>query len=205
MTMYLIGFLIGAIHHEDYVLYLQDTLNHFAKHKGFKRPEQFTFNNVDELVASVSKWKNKEGVVLYTNRGQVIHKIKSDDYKKKHAFKSNATLENTLELFINFGKPDFNTFIAKIGELYDWECVEMVRGYASNICDAHVEVKKIIFGFDVFVKEILLPLPTRKEQAEKVFSSYGKTNRASFVFVRLERKELDDRQILKLFWQVLKK
>lgn len=197
--------LIGAVHHEDYSLFRQSELDVLASACGFKRPEKHTFNSVDELVDIVTGWKNQEGVVLYTNDGQSLHKVKSDDYKKKHAFKSNATLENTIELFFAFDKPDFNAFKQKIGELYDWECVQMVIGFMSNICDAWKDVQKIVAGMQKFVEETLKPLPTRRAQAEKVIASYGPTNRAAFVFKILDGKGLvaDDRK--KLLYQVLKK
>lgn len=197
--------LIGAVDHVDYSLFQQDVLNEFANFFGFKRPEQFKFNTVDELVETVTNWKNQEGVVLYTNRGQSLHKIKSDDYKKKHAFKSNATLENTLELYLAFGSPSYNEFQKKIGELYDWECVQMVTGHMSNICDASKDVMKIITGMQGFVDKSLKPLPTRKDQALKVLASYGDTGRNSMVFTLLDNKPLNPDQTKKLYWQCLKK
>lgn len=198
--------LIGAVNHDDYSLFQQDVLNAFAKVNGFKRPEQYTFNSVDELVDIVTKWKDAEGVVLYTNKGQSLHKVKSDDYKKKHAFKSNATLENTLDLFFTFGKPDYNEFQTKIGELYDWECVQMVTGHISNILDANKEVQKIIAGMQSFVDNSVKSLPNRKEQALKILSSYGTgSNRSGMVFTLLDGKSLTKDQELKLFWQVFKK
>ena len=197
--------LIGAVNHNDYSLLTQGELNAFASTIGFKRPEQFKFNTVDELINAVTAWKNQEGVVLYTNGGQSLHKVKSDDYKKKHAFKSEASLENTLELYLNFGRPSFNIFKEKIGELYDWECVQMVVGHMSNICDASKEVDKIITGMQRFVDLTLKPLPTRKDQAVHVIASYSNSSRASFVFALLDGKQLTNEQVKKLFWQVLKK
>lgn len=197
--------LIGAVNHEDYSLFLQSELDSLALTCGFKRPEQHCFNSVDELVDIVTGWKNAEGVVLYTSGGQALHKVKSDDYKKKHAFKSNATLENTIELFFAFDKPDFNNFKQKIGELYDWECVQMVIGHMSNICDAWKGVQQIVAGMQKFVDETLKPMATRRDQALKVLSSYGQTNRANFVFSLLDGKILSNEQLTKLLYQVLKK
>lgn len=196
---------ISVINHDDYSLYTQDELNSFALTHGFKRPEQFKFNTVDELVDTITKWKNREGIVLYTNNGQSLHKIKSDDYKKKHAFKSNATIENTIDLYFTFDKPDFNTFKQKIGELYDWECVQMVIGFISNICDAWKEVEKIVAGIDAFVNKELRPLPNRKDQAVKVLSAYSTSSRSSMVFKRLDNKPLDNNDLKRLLYQVMKK
>ena len=197
--------LIGAVNNEDYSLFRQSELDALALACGFKRPEQHTFNSVDELVDIVTGWKNQEGVVLYTNDGQSLHKVKSDDYKKRHAFKSDATLENTIELFFAFDKPDFNAFKQKIGELYDWECVQMVIGFMSNICDAWKDVQKIVVGMQTYVNETLKPLPTRRDQAMNVLASYGQTNRAAFVFKLLDGKVLGSEDMKKLLYQCLKK
>ena len=195
--------LIGAINHLDYSLWTQGELDKLAKNVGFKRPEQHLFNSVDELVDIVTNWKNKEGVVLYTKDGQSLHKVKSDDYKKKHAFKSNATLENTIELFFTFDKPDFNIFKQKVEELYDWECVQMVIGHISNICDASRNVGQIIKGIENFINP-LKALP-RKDAAMAIMSSYGSSGRSNMAFTLLDGKSLTSDQVKKLYWQVLKK
>ena len=196
--------LIGAVNHNNYSLFTQDTLDAFAQSLRLKRPEKFKFNTVDELINQVTAWKNAEGVVLYTKEDQSLHKIKSDDYKKKHAFKSNATLDNTLELFFQLGKPDFNTFKEKISELYDWECVQMCIGHMSNICDAWKGVQQIVGGMTEFV-DCLKFLSLRKQQAEKTIASYGPTNRSAMVFTLLDGKKLSDDQLKKLLYQCLKK
>jgi hypothetical protein len=82
----------------------------------------------------------------------------------------------------------------------------MVRGYASIICDGYKEVLKIIQGMTDFVEK-LKQLPSRKEQATKVFSSYGKeSNRSAFVFKILDGKKLTDNKedLKKLMYQVTK-
>jgi hypothetical protein len=122
-----------------------------------------------------------------------------------HRFKENATLENTLELFFEYGQPSYQEFERQLVETFDYECFTMVRGYASNICDAAKQVQQIVGGIDEFVNKTLRPLPTRRAQAEKVLASYGQTNRSAFVFARLDNKILNDDQMKKIFWQVLKK
>lgn len=142
---------------------------------------------------------------MYSKNSQEIHKIKAESYLKLHRFKENATLENTLELFFSYGRPSYQEFERQLQLQFDYECWNMVRGFASNICDAATEVHKILEGFDEFVKKTLKPLSTRREQAQKVLESYGTTNRAAFVFTKLDSKILTDDQIKKLFWQILKK
>jgi len=55
-----------------------------------------------------------------------------------------------------------------------------------------------------FVNNRLRLLPTRKEQAQLVISSYGETNRAAFVFKLLDGKSFGKEEYKKLLFQVLK-
>ena len=197
-------YVVGIVHHSDYSLYSQEDLDMWAKNKGFKRPATYTFTDVNDLLQNVDKWKGKEGVCVYSKNDQTIHKVKSADYLIKHRFKSEATLENTLDLYFSYGKPSYQEIESKLTETFDYECFEMVRGYASQICDASKEVNKIVDGFKSFIDNQLKVLSTRKEQAQKVISSYSESNRSSMIFSLLDGKTLTVDQHKKLFWQVLK-
>ena len=196
--------LVGFVDHSDYSLATQDMLDLMAKKYNLLRPEIYTFTDVNDLLQNVDQWKGKEGVCVYSKNDQTIHKVKSADYLIKHRFKSEATLENTLDLYFSYGKPSYQEFESKLTETFDYECFEMVRGYASQICDASKEVNKIVDGFKSFIDNQLKVLSTRKEQAQKVISSYSESNRSSMIFSLLDGKTLTTDQHKKLFWQVLK-
>ena len=196
--------LIGFINHINYSLAQQDMLDAMAKKYDLLRPATYTFTDVNDLLQNVDKWQDKEGVCLYSKNDQTIHKIKAANYLIKHRFKSEATLENTLDLYFSYGKPSYQEFESKLTETFDYECFEMVRGYASQICDASKEVNKIVDGFKSFIDNQLKVLSTRKEQAQKVISSYSESNRSSMIFSLLDGKTLTSDQHKKLFWQVLK-
>ena len=198
-------YLVGIVRHDDYSLFDQSELDMWAKNKNFKRPQTYTFTDINDLLQNVQHWVGKEGVVIYSQNDQVLHKVKSFQYLKLHAFKGNATFENTIELFFEFGMPSYQEFEIKLIEKFDYECYNMVRGFISTICDGYKEVLKIVDGMNNFVNKIKT-LPTRKEQAVAVFSSYGKeSNRSSYVFSLLDGKQLDRHQLMKLLYQVLKK
>ena len=196
--------LVGFVDHSDYSLATQDMLDLMAKKYDLLRPEIYTFTDISDMLQIVDKWQDREGVCLYSKNDQAIHKIKSANYLIKHRFKSEATLENTLDLYFSYGKPSYQEFESKLTETFDYECFEMVRGYASQICDASKEVNKIVDGFKSFIDNQLKVLSTRKEQAQKVISSYSESNRSSMIFSLLDGKTLTTDQHKKLFWQVLK-
>jgi hypothetical protein len=196
--------LVGAVLHDDYLLYGQSALDVLADLLNVKRPQTFNFNSVEEMVSAVENLKGQEGIVVYFNGDQSLLKVKSVDYLSKHRFKSHATLENTLELYFAMGKPSYQEFEKSLIEQFDYECFGMVRGFASQICESSKEVNQIILGMESFVAG-LFNLP-RKDAALKIISSYGKGNsRGSMCFTLLDRKPLHVDQLKKLYWQILKK
>jgi len=192
-------FLIGAINHEDYKLLPQSELDRLANEMGINRPQRFNFNDIPEMLEAIEKLEGQEGVCVYGNKGQSIRKVKGAWYLSLHRFKNQATLENVVDLFCEYGYPTYNEFKEKLSTQFDHECWNMVQGYASQVCDAYKEAKKIIVGMNEFV-ENLFGLP-RKEQAAQIFSAYGVTNRTSFVFMLLDGYELDKKQVKKLIHQ----
>jgi hypothetical protein len=204
--------LVGAVYHDNYSLETQDVLDSWAKQYGFKRPATYTFSTIEDLLANVDQWKGKEGVCVYSNNGQSIHKVKSAWYLALHHMKSElASKDKVIDVWFSFGKPGYTEFYGRVSSQFDHELAEQIRGDISNICDAYKEVEKIVEGMNRFVKDTCLLLGNPKDKkirgqmAGKVLSSYGQTNRANFVFKLLDGKQLNDEDLKKLLWQILKK
>jgi hypothetical protein len=204
--------LVGGVGHSDYALAQQIALNDVALQHGFKRPFTYKFSTISDLLDNVDKWIGKEGVVVYSQNGQVLHKIKAMDYLIKHRLKEEfASLEKVLDFYIQQKCPRFDEFQLMVSNVTDFETATEIVGDISKCVDAWKEVQKIMNGMDCFVESVLLPMgdprdkKVRSLMAQKVLSSYGTTNRASFVFGRLDNHPFDNEQIKKLFWQVLKK
>ena len=197
--------LIGFINHINYSLAQQDMLDAMAKKYDLLRPEIYTFTDISDMLQIVDKWQNKEGVCLYSKNDQVIHKIKASKYLLLHHLKSElSSLEKVLDVWLEQGMPDYQTFYNYIFTTFDYELAEQCRGMISRICDAKKEVDMIVIGMNEFVNNRLKTLPTRKLQAEQVISAYGITNRASFLFKLLDGKSLGKEEYKKLLFQVLK-
>jgi hypothetical protein len=198
-------YMVGIVNHSNYSLDSQESLDMWGKNYGFKRPAIYKFTTISDLLDNVEKWVGKEGVCVYSKDGQVIHKVKSDWYLVRHHMRSEmSTIDKVLDYWFAEGRPGYEECYAKLAT-FDFEVAERFRGFISRICDADKEVKKLIEGMKRFIQERLIPLPSRKEQADVVFSSYGKTERTNCVFSLLDGKELNDKQHLKLMWQFLKK
>ena len=196
--------LIGFIDHTDYSLATQDMLDAMAKKYDLLRPEIYTFTDISDMLQIVDKWQDKEGVCLYSKNGQTIHKIKAAKYLLLHHLKSElSSLEKIMDVWLEQGMPDYQTFYNYIFTTFDFELAEQVKGMISRIVDGKKEVNKIVDGMNNFVNNRLRSLPSRKEQAQLVISSYGETNRAAFVFKLLDNRPLGKEEYKKLLFQIL--
>jgi hypothetical protein len=198
-------YLVGVINHDDYSLTPQFVLDRYAINAEIKRPATYTFTDVNDLLQNVDQWKGKEGVCVYSKNDQTIHKVKGAWYLALHHMKSElSNIEKVMDVWLEQGMPDYNTFYNYIFTTFDYELAEQVKGMISRIADGKKEVNKIVDGMNDFVNNRLRSLPTRKEQAQAVISSYGETNRASFLFKLLDGKSLGKEEYKKLMFQVLK-
>jgi hypothetical protein len=198
-------YLVGMIWHSEYELYSQPNLDSFAKGHNLKRPPTYTFSSVEDLLKDVDQWRGKEGVVVYSKNDQMLHKVKGAWYLALHHMKSElSNIEKVIDVWLEQGMPDYQTFYNYIFSTFDYELAEQCRGMISRICDAKKEVDLIVSGMNEFVNNRLKTLPTRKLQAEQVISAYGNTNRASFLFKLLDGKSLGKEEYKKLLFQVLK-
>ena len=198
-------YLVGVVNHDHYSVWSQSRLNEMANELKLKRPPTYTFSSVEDLLKDVDQWRGKEGVVVYSKNDQMLHKVKGAWYLALHHMKSElSNIEKVIDVWLEQGMPDYQTFYNYIFTTFDYELAEQCRGMISRICDAKKEVDLIVSGMNEFVNNRLKTLPTRKLQAEQVISAYGNTNRASFLFKLLDGKLLGKEEYKKLLFQVLK-
>lgn len=199
--------LVGKINHEDYSMATQKELDEISSKIGVKRPNYFYFDSIKQMLTNVENFKGVEGVCVYCNHDQNIRKLKSEWYLSLHRMKSDlCSLEKVLDVYLSMDMPEYNTFYSLLSEVYDFEILKNAQPYISRCCDAWKQVKNITEGMINFVNEKVLTLNNRKEQADLIINSYGKkTNRSSYVFNILDKKELTKDAYKKLLFQVLKK
>lgn len=198
-------YLVGMVWHSEYHLYNQASLDGFARGHNLKRPTTYTFTDVNDLLQNVQEWKGKEGVCVYSHNDQSIHKVKGAWYLALHHMKSElSNVEKIMDVWLEQGMPDYNTFYNYISTTFDYELAEQCRGHISNLCDGRKEVDKIIEHMRGFINSKVRTLPTRKEQAITILSSYGETNRSGYLFKLLDNKPLEKDDYKKLLFQVLK-
>lgn len=196
-------YLIGMVNLHDYSLINQEELDKAALSYSVKRPKRYSFDKVGDLVKFVKENKTIEGCCIYSNNDQDIHRTKSDWYLFIHKEKENFSLSSLVKIFVESGCPEYGLFYNKIKYTFGDSIANNFIGDISKVCDAYNEVLRITEGMNKFLLRIA-NLSTRKEKALEILSSYGKTNRSGMLFKLLDGKKLDNSDIEKLLFQVLK-
>lgn len=195
-------YLVGVVNHENYSYWTQENLDAVAISIGVKRPKRYNFNSIEEMLKTVEAFKNIEGVCVYYDNDQNIKKVKGLKYLACHRFKEHATIENTIDLFFEFGTPSENDFKNQLIITFDWECFQMVEGFTAKVCDAYKQCETIVNDMISFVR----PLKTisRKEAAQIIIEAYARMGRTSLAFLLLDGKELQVEHKKKIIYQLLK-
>lgn len=195
--------LVGVVYKPGYCLFEQGTLDHNALDMGLKRPRYFTFGSVDSCLAEVAQWNGLEGCVIYSGEDQnTLHKIKSDSYVRAHRFKERVTLPNLLDLFMAYGRPTFDQFVARLEQDFDHECMMLGRDLATTICAAYQDTSVLVQRINEEV--ISFAHLSRRDAALNIQRIYDPIDRP-VAFKCLDRRPLDDKMIRRLMEYTLDK
>jgi T4 RnlA family RNA ligase len=196
--------LVGIIHNETGHLWHQGVLDELAVEWGIDRPTKYHYASISECLADVDLWEDKEGVVLYSECGQYLRKIKSCWYCELHKLATGIKgINQVLDVFMASPKfMDEKEFYNYISTTLDFEIAEKCKDFIKEVCEAYtyfINTEMFIRSqVDVFIR----PLETRKEQAlalQQQFSGW----KLAYAFQYLSYKNSDDKQILKAMRQIL--
>lgn len=204
--------LIAAIHHSDYHMAHQYTLNNFAVIMGLKRPRTFSYNSVEEMKSAVEVLKDQEGLCVYYGNEQQIRKVKAAQYLFLHRAKSEiSSVDKVIDVYIDWFMDRHNLsheptgyvhFFEYLTVKFDFEIATMATGHASHICDAMKEVHKIMNALFEFASA-RMNIP-RNIAAKEVLQAYGSTGRAAVIFRLLDKKPVTAADYKKILYQCLK-
>ena len=116
----------------------------------------FNLTNQKEIIDLISKLKTEkeiEGYVIRLHQEQALVKIKSDHYFILHTLKSKLTTESLIDLWLSWGKPDYETFHSKFEAAYDFETWTTIIPAISSIYDGIKVADAIINHIIKFVEE----------------------------------------------------
>lgn len=183
--------LIGMISHEDYLLASQQSLDEVAKSIEVARPKKYVFENIEGMIDIVSKFKGEEGVVVYYNNEQYQSKIKGEEYLNLHRFKSNATFNNMVDIYIDGKFDSIESLRNHIQSHFDFECLKMVEGYIEEIYSLDQIIKRKLDTLKENVGNIAKANDNRKDRALAIIKCYGDTPYKSCAFNILDGRDVD--------------
>lgn len=179
--------LTGIIKHEDYSYVAQETLDNVAIDFGVRRPETFKFKTFQDMIEAVQAFKGKEGVVAYSGDGQILKKIKSVSYLAMHRMKDSlGSDDNVVDYFLANDCRDEKELMERVTADSDYEVAKVIELSAPKIAAIYREAVEWLASALDFVKKEVVPLPNRKEQAQKILSA--DKARAGFMFMMLDGK-----------------
>lgn len=182
--------LIGEVKHEDGSYMSQKWLDTLAPILGVGRPEVFKFDSIKQCREEVFNWKGCEGVVIYSPDGQVLKKIKSDEYLHLHRLSSAlSSMKSLLESY--FAAPEFYTsyedFRKYVEDISDFEIAERNVDNIKTIIDVYNEVNSEYKKVKEFMSFIDYSRP-KSELAKHIVSSFSGYKQA-FAFAIFNSKE----------------
>lgn len=127
--------LIGAVDHEDYSLLTQGELDGLSIELGVPRPERFFYDSIKEMLNDVAAWQDREGIVVYSQNGQSMRKVKADEYLRLHRLKSElGNINRVAEFFAEAGCPSYEDTYKLIETSLDFEVAERCKGDIKTVC-----------------------------------------------------------------------
>ena len=187
--------LVGVIHNENGKLVSQAELDERSIAWGLNRPTRYHYNSISECIADVEMWTGKEGIVLYSEDGQHLRKIKSEWYCELHKLATGIkNINQVLDVFMVSPKfTKYSEFYSYVETTLDHEIAERVKDDMVKICAAYTKTLEKL----EYVKRVVESVKsgfTRKEQALE-FQSHWNDWRLAVAFTLLDNKEIPDKSI----------
>jgi len=145
--------LVGVVVHNNLSYFTQDDLDRMAPSFGVDRPQRFEFSSLTDAAEEVKTWENAEGVVGYSEGGQIMKKVKSEWYNRLHYFKTGfRSIKKIVELWESLGCPvGEQKFFEAVCNEYDYEIakaiseqIELISDHAQKITDKYEYIKRLI-------------------------------------------------------------
>lgn len=182
-------YLIGGIYHESGKIFRQSELDFLSRAMGVKRPRTFQFNSAVELVEQVKGWTDGEGVVVYSNHGQTIHKYKSVKYLEHHYMMSQVrSIRAIADFYFKWLPKNREEFVNKLVEQFDYE----VAVTASDNID---KLYSRLAAVQAVYEKARCIMATQKGKARKDVASFVQTDpwckeHKQYCFLAFEDKPL---------------
>jgi hypothetical protein len=162
--------LTGIVRHDDYSYLPQARLDEIASEIEVKRGQSYNFNSFREMEEAVKTMEKKEGVVIYSEDGQILKKVKSLSYLKLHRIKSwMGSPKSLVSTFLEYNG-DIDSCLDSLTDI-DFETKQELRKDLTLVRSAYDSVNRTLLEMKEFIDKNVVALPSRKEQAAAIMSS----------------------------------
>ena len=191
--------LIGIVNHKDYSYFTQLELDQQALSLGVPRPERYELNLSN--VAEYLKDKDSiEGVVIYSNQGQTLKKVKTPRYLYMHRmFTGVKTINHLFDVFVEYGEPKREEFEKQLADKFDWELVTSLTPLMDGLYTKTKFIADKVLGIILYLENPDFNLLDRKGKAQKILEYFP--DYAWIAFSILDGKKLDSYKLWETFNQ----
>jgi|TARA_R110002110_G_scaffold148108_1_gene339091 T4 RnlA family RNA ligase len=188
--------LVGIVENDTGALLPQETLDLLALAWKLDRPKYHEFESIDQCIRDVDLWVGSEGVVLYSEDGQKLRKIKSEWYRALHSICTGIkSIKHVLDVFM--ASPKFieeTKFFTYIEETIDHEVAVKNEDYIGQVTEAYGKVVHTRTIIDLEIERYISKYDTRKEQALSITTQWSGWM-IPYAFQKLDDKVIDDKII----------
>lgn len=199
-TLWLIGIVIHkeadadpflmfmGITQNSYRYFTQFDLDQQAIFFNTPRPERYklSFENVTEYLKDK---ESIEGVVIYSNNGQTLKKVKTPRYLYMHrVFTGVKNVNHLFDLFVEYGQPQRENFEALLATNFDWELVVALKSLLDELYDKIRLITYKMMQISVYLNNPDFTALDRKEKAAKILEYF--TDCSGIAFAILDGKKI---------------
>lgn len=198
--------LIGAVDHTNMVYATMAELTDIAKTIGMPLVEHFKLDTQgwEKLYTELQSNTQIEGYVIRINGEQSLVKVKTPDYIKKHAFKSDLNISRLVDLWLIQQKPSFQDFCENIRLSFDDEILMYAMPLVSKMFDAIRQYKQQLDHLEMKAFALIKANVSRKDYAIEMKAQYGDTKLFSLAMCLFTGKEIDNKIVSALIMQKVK-
>jgi len=193
--------LIGIVYNPHYSYAYQYDLDRIANQIGVLRPKTYNIDvnsNIENLQKQIEPLVDIEGVVIYSEDGQILKKIKTLRYLQLHrVFTGVKTVDHLFDLFVEYGQPSREDFEKKLADNFDWELVTALKSLMDDLFLKWKRISTQLSWMQVFLNDVHFMDLDRKNKARKILEIFP--NYAGIAFSLLDSKILDPHKLWKTF------
>jgi hypothetical protein len=188
--------LVGAVSNADCSYYPQNYLDVIGRQYGFKRPQKYEYDSIEECLNDVAAWRGKEGVVLYSPDGQTLKKIKASEYCELHKICTGIkNINQVVDLFMTTERSTkYEDFYKYIEVAIDFEVAERLKDDMLKIVNAYNKTLEQLDNVRLVVHNVRGDSFTRRDQAIEIVQHFPDWRKGA-AFTILDNKVLEDKVI----------